>query len=202
MSVHAVLLSRNTPAVACLTVVVLMNNVYQSWMHISSFSLSFCQRFSEDECLQPSPTQASTRWRTGTLWTAIAICPDTSRYCCGPSLTRHPGMGASACSPTISWASRTSANWLLVCSSAPWSGRETSLSFPTCRSPTRCPFSGWRGASCLCLTRPSAPCLCMWPLCSPQRASTPPRCPLTASWLSWITSGSSRSKWRSLRPCT
>lgn len=38
-----------------------MNNVYQFWMHISSPSLSFCQRFSEDECLQPNRTLASTR---------------------------------------------------------------------------------------------------------------------------------------------
>lgn len=44
-----------------LDVLLLLNNVYQSWMHISSFSLSFCQRFSEDECLQLNPTQASTR---------------------------------------------------------------------------------------------------------------------------------------------
>lgn len=54
-------------AESCSTAALLVNNVYHSWMHISSFSLSFCQRFSEDECLQPSPTQASTRLPTGTL---------------------------------------------------------------------------------------------------------------------------------------
>lgn len=117
--------------------------------HFLSLSF-FRQRFSEEGCLQPSRTQASTRLPTGTLWTATVTSPDTSRYCCVPSLTPRPGMAASACSPIISWGSKTSASWRLASSSVPWNGRGTSLSFPTSRSPTRCHFSDSHGASCSC----------------------------------------------------
>lgn len=145
---------------------------------------------------------ASSPWRTGTLFSVIPTCRDTSRCCCGPNPTRPPGSAPSACRTTTSWASRTSVSWRPGCSSAPWSGPATSPSSRTCRWRTRWRCSASPGANCSSWTPRSAPCPSTSPRCWPPPASTRPRCRRTGWWPSWTTSGSSRSRWRSWRCCT
>lgn len=58
-----------------------------------------------------------------------------------------------------------------------------------------------RGASSSSSTPPSAPCRCMWRPCWRRPACMRPPCRPSGWWPSWTTSASSRSRWRSWRPC-
>lgn len=57
------------------------------------------------------------------------------------------------------------------------------------------------GASSSSSTPPSAPCRFTWPRCWQRQDCTHRPCQQSAWWPSWTTSASSKSRWRSWRPC-